>query len=79
MYSTVYTFKVNDSEDADIYINLHLNNWLKTELGEWVLKHTKKQILYSTISDEYKLSYDVHVQVFLEKKDYTFFKLKWSV
>lgn len=79
MYLTVYTFKVHDCEDADTYINLHLNDWLKTELGKWLLKHTKKQILYDAVFDNYKLHHDVYVQAFLEEKDYMFFKLKWSV
>lgn len=74
----VHTIRVSDVEDPDLFAAEPLDEWIKSEKGRWIMKHSRKQPIWdknTTIADYYHTYYII---AWLEEKDLTYWKLKYE-
>ena len=57
MKIVVHKFRVGDVEDPQLYAGAPLYEWEHSEVGQWVMKHSKEQPTWSQYTDPYSYVY----------------------
>ena len=74
----VHTINLGDVEDPEIYIADPIYKWQQTELGKWVMEHSKPTPSYHQFMDYQIYGYRYHICAYLNEKDYTYYRLKFE-
>lgn len=77
-YVTVHEFRVNDSEDPDLYAAVPMLDWQNTEKGQWVMEHAVEAPLWYRNIDPVTFGYRYMIRARLRGPDHTFWQLKWG-
>jgi hypothetical protein len=70
---------MGDVEDPYLYAGFPLHEWQQTEHGKWCMEHAVGESIFMCTPDPNNFGYRVSIHGELEEKDYTYFKLKWSM
>jgi len=74
----VHNFWLGDVEDPEIYAAKPLLDFEKTEKGQWLSEHSYNQLTYNIQSEYITYGYRVIIHAWLDAKDLTYYRLKWS-
>ena len=74
----VHKFNLGDVEDPEIYAAEPILEFERTEQGQWLVENSYKQMTYDIVADPSTFAYKVVLHAWLNEKDLTFYKLKWS-
>lgn len=74
----VHKFSLGDVEDPEIYAAEPILAFERTELGQWLVENSYKQMTYDIVADPSTFAYKVVIHAWLRERDLTFYKLKWS-
>ena len=74
----VHSFKMNDSEDPDIYAFEPLYNWQQTEAGKWVMDNAIDKPSWYRQVDYMTYGYLYQIRAHLTPEQITFFELKYK-
>jgi len=75
---TVHSFRMNDSEDPEIYAAEPIYQWQQTEMGQWVMAHSRPEPSWTIGFDHTVYGYRVHITANLSDEDATYFLLKYN-
>jgi hypothetical protein len=76
--AVVYSFRVSDVDDPDIWAGESLCKWETSEAGQWVIKHSVVEPSWHCHVDYSTYGYVYSIRASLTEKDYTFWKLKFE-
>ena len=69
---------LGDVEDPELYAAEPLLSFEKSDKGQWLKKHSYRDMEYSIIPDHEKMGFIVGVFAWLDEKEMLLYKLKWS-
>ena len=78
MKFVVHKFNVGDVDDPQLYAASPLYEWERSEVGQWVMKHSKETPSWSQYTDPYSYGYQFIITADLSEEDITYFALKWG-
>ncbi len=74
----VHDFNISSElDDPDIYAADPLWDWQQTEMGKWVMQHSKDTYWIRQV-DPLKYNMQYKVVASFEEQDFIFFSLKWG-
>ena len=74
----LYSFRLGDVEDPQIYAAGTLIDWQKSEAGKWCMENCIETPEWRTSSDYLNYGYRVDVIGTLTEQNLTYFRLKFS-
>jgi hypothetical protein len=74
----VYSFKMGDVEDPDLYAGQPLMEWQESEMGKWVMERAVDSPEWHRNIDHTTYGYQYAIVAKLKDVDYTFWTLKWG-
>ena len=74
----VHTFRIAESEDPEIYAAEPIWQWQQTEMGQWVMAHSRPEPEWHMNHDHTTFGYRVHITATLSDEDSVFFLLKYN-
>lgn len=74
----VLSFQVGDVENPDFYASQELHNWLDTEPGQWIQKHSDPQLEWESMLSAETYGTQYIITGYLTPELYTFWKLKYE-
>ena len=74
----VHQIRMGDVDDPDLYIAEPLYKWEKSEEGQWIMKNSKEQPMYTKQTDYDWYGHTYKIIAWLEDKDLTYWKLKYE-
>lgn len=74
----VYEFNMGDVEDPELYAADPLYTWEHSDMGRWIMEHSKSPPTFNIATCYNTYGYKCYVTAELEGEALTFFKLKWS-
>lgn len=74
----ITTLRVLNEEDPEVYAAEPILEFERTEQGQWLVENSYKQMTYDIVADPSTFAYKVVLHAWLNEKDLTFYKLKWS-
>lgn len=77
MKTQVHTIQMGDVDEPDIYLHFFLDKWFKTELGSWVVLHSK-DITYTRKPDPAHMGWRYCVWADFDKSTHLVYMLKWQ-
>jgi hypothetical protein len=73
----IHSFLMSDVEDPELYAAQPIIEWQKTEMGEWVMKHSLDPTFH-IIADPITYGYKVQITAHITPKRWTEFCLRFS-
>ena len=73
----VKTLKLGDVEDPEVYLGAVAWDWLQTEHGAWVKRHSTDMVYHQSI-DHLNYGYAYYITASFNNEDAMIYKLKWG-
>ena len=73
----VHSFLMGDVEDPVLYAAFPISEWQKTEMGEWVMKHSLDPTFHIQ-ADPLTYGHRIHITAHITPKRWTEFCLRFS-
>ena len=74
----VYTFKVSDVDDPDIYAGQPIWEWEHTEAGKWVMENSSPKPIWERHIDPQTYGYRYIIKGYFTPEQLTYWKLKFE-
>lgn len=74
----VHNFLLGDVDDPELYAAEPILKFKKTERGQWLHKHSYKEMTYDIFTDYESYGYRCVIYAWLNDKDLTYYTLKWK-
>ena len=74
----VHKFRLSDVEDPEIYAAQPIYEWQQTEVGQWVMAHSKPEPSWNISIDYQSYGYQVRIVAELNDIDTTYYHLKYA-
>jgi len=75
----VCSFCLGDVEDPAIYAAEPIYRWQQTEMGQWVMAHSRPEPVWTLGLDASSFGYQVHITANLSDEDATYLLLKYNI
>ena len=74
----VHQFNMSDVEDPEIYAAQPIWEWQQTDVGQWVMQHSRPEPYWLVGFGGTSYGYRVQIVANLSDQDVTFFHLKYA-
>jgi uncharacterized protein (DUF779 family) len=72
----VHEFRMGDVDDLEIYVAAPIFEWQQTEMGKWVMEHSKEAPTWVRQDDYNTWGMLIQIHAWLSGPDLTYFNLK---
>lgn len=74
----VYTIKMGDVEDPDLFVAIHLYDWEKSEVGKFVMEKSNPTPMWKRYANPSSYGWTYDIIAYLSEKDHVYYKLKFE-
>jgi hypothetical protein len=74
----VYTIRMGDVEDPDLFVAMHLCDWENSEVGKFIMEKSNPTPKWQRYADHTTFGWNYDIIAYLSEQDHIYYKLKYE-